>query len=157
MACDICGKDGQMFRAIIEGSEMKVCQICAKFGKVLTRFKTPSEVKQQHKIQQRTAIRDATPKPEMISVIIEGYAKLLKEKREKAGLTLEDLGKKLNEKESLLHRIESGAIEPNIAVARKLEKFFGIKLVEEHEEKHQGFVAGRTEEMTLGDFVKVKK
>ncbi len=63
---------------------------------------------------------------------------------------------KINEKESLIHQIETGRFEPNIALTRKLEKFLKIKLIEEHEEIHKGKTKIKTDKFTIGDFIKVK-
>ncbi len=43
------------------------------------------------------------------------------------------MAKKLMEKESLLHNVESGHMKPNLELARKLEKFLKISIVEQIE------------------------
>jgi len=44
-------------------------------------------------------------------------------------LKIKDLAKEIKEKESIMARVESGKLKPTIDLARKLERFFGIKLV----------------------------
>jgi ribosome-binding protein aMBF1 (putative translation factor) len=48
-------------------------------------------------------------------------------------------------------------IEPNIALARKLEKFLNLKLVEEHQEEGAVVPKAKKGEVTLGDFARIKK
>ena len=35
MQCDMCGNEGRLVRASIEGSEMTVCNGCARYGKII--------------------------------------------------------------------------------------------------------------------------
>ena len=73
------------------------------------------------------------------------------------GLSQKDFASRINEKESMIHKIETGAFEPPLDLAKKLEKILGIKLVEEHLEKHEKFKRSKEGGFTLGDFIKVKK
>jgi len=47
------------------------------------------------------------------------------------GLTHEQLGLSLNERASLLRKIESGSIKPDEQLTKKLERFFRIPLYTE--------------------------
>jgi len=47
------------------------------------------------------------------------------------GLTHEQLGLSLNERASLLRKIESGSIKPDEELTKKLERFFRIPLYTE--------------------------
>ena len=38
--CEICGRNEVIYKAIIEGSELKVCEICVRFGKIISRAET---------------------------------------------------------------------------------------------------------------------
>lgn len=147
MACDLCGKDVQLFRAIIEGTEMDVCAACAAFGKVISKARVTQAPK-------RTA---TAPEKEIIEHIAEDYSDSVRRERERMGLSQKDFALKLSERESIIHKIETGRIRPSIPLARKIEKFLKIKLVEEEEVVHTKEKAPKTEEFTLGDFIKVKK
>ncbi|HLC60487.1 MAG TPA: multiprotein bridging factor aMBF1 [Candidatus Nanoarchaeia archaeon] len=153
--CDLCGKVGeQLSRTLIEGVELTVCGACSKFGKVIAEVKRYSP-KEQHKMIQRA--QPQASKEEKIQILVEDYADLIKKRRESVGLSQKDFAMKLNEKESMIHHIETGAFEPTLEMARKLERILGIKLVEEHEEKHQMQKTKAESGFTLGDFIKIKK
>jgi len=49
--------------------------------------------------------------------------------RKKLGMSIEELGKRINEKASVLERVEKG-MRPTDALARKLEKALKIKLLD---------------------------
>ena len=150
--CDLCGKvDEILFRTLIEGVELNVCNKCSKFGKILAPIRryTPKE---QHKMVQKSE-----GKEEKIELLIENYAEIIKSKRESMGWSQKDFANRINEKESVIHKIETGNFEPQLSLAKKLEKILGIKLIEEHEEKHGPFKKPREEGFTLGDFIKSRK
>ena len=152
MNCDLCGKvDEKLNRVLIEGVELSVCADCSKFGKVLAPVKryTPKE---QHMMAQKPEAKE-----EKIELIAENYAEIIKKKRESMGLSQKDFAVRLNEKESTVHHIETGTLEPSMSLAKKLEKILGVKIIEEHEERHESMKKGREEGFTLGDFIKVKK
>jgi putative transcription factor len=158
MACDMCGADTKLFKAIIEGVEMNVCRDCSRFGKVIGEVKEEKEEKKPKKIIKATgATADAGPDVELLQVIVEDYAEKIKDAREKSGLKQKDFAKKINEKESLIHKIETGSFKPNISLARKIEKFLKIRLIEQHEEVHTKSAESKSDEFTIGDFVKIKK
>ena len=153
--CDLCGKvDEQLSRTLIESVELNVCGACSKFGKVLAPVKRYSP-KEQHKMMQRA--QPQAQKEEKIEILVENYADLIKKRRESVGLSQKDFALKLNEKESMIHHIETGTFEPTLEIARKLERILGIKLVEEHKENHQMQKTKREEGFTLGDFIKIKR
>lgn len=148
--CELCGKiDERLNRALIEGVELNVCIGCAKFGKILGSVKKPILLRRAEIITEN--------KDEKIELLVEDYATVIKKRREAMGLTQKDFSNKINEKESVIHKIETGALEPSLSLAKKLEKFLGVKLVEEHHEKHEQFNKSKGGGFTLGDFIKLKR
>ena len=147
--CDLCGKVEQVLsRALIESVELNVCSGCAKFGKVIGPLRNPVIKNHPNPVQ----------KEEKIELLVEDYHDLVKKKRESMGLSQKDFALKVNEKDSTIHKIETGILEPPIALAKKLERFLGIKLLEEHQETHASIIKKKSEEgFTLGDFIKIKK
>ncbi len=56
------------------------------------------------------------------------FPKVIRDARNKKGITHDQLGQKINEKVTLLKKIETGTIKPDELLSKKLEKFLGIKL-----------------------------
>ena len=149
MVCDMCGSKGNMFKAEVEGAILAVCSKCSRFGKVLGAIK-------QHE-GEKIKGKKAEEKPELTDIMVDGYAEKIRKKREELGLTQKDFAKKINEKESLIHQLESGHFHPDIVLAKKLQRALGINILEEYEEKHEGIQHAKPESFTIGDFIKVKK
>ncbi len=148
MNCDLCGKETEMYKALIEGTELTVCSSCTKYGKVIGRVRTeaPEKAKQEKKTEAEE---------EAIDSVVGNFGEQLKRKREELGLNQPDFAKKIAEKESILHKLETGAIRPTLDRARQLEKMLGLKLVEELKEEPVSQQKSK-DVMTLGDFVKIK-
>ncbi len=150
--CDLCGKQSILVDAVIEGSMVSVCEVCAKFGKVVA-IKKPN-LYYENQPNRKVMIK----KPEVIEVVVRNYAGLIKNAREKLNLKQKKLAKMLGIKESLLQKIESSHIKPSIEFAKKLERFFKIRLIEVHEEgqKTQEVNLSKTT-LTIGDILKLGK
>lgn len=148
MQCEMCGKEQEFLkRAKIDGSIMRVCESCANFGKTILE---PREfIAKKKKFEE-----DIEP----TEFIAEDYSSKIRDAREKLGLTQEELAKKLAEKVSIIHKLESGHFEPGIELARKLENFLKIKLVltdsEELEIKEKQ--DHKSSPLTIGDLIKEK-
>jgi putative transcription factor len=157
--CDMCGAENRLYKAQIEGSILNVCQHCARFGKVLANIHDKRFVEKMQKKQQSAQIpRPAPVSEELVESIVENYSELIKKRREELSLTQEDFAKKINEKESIIHKIETGHFEPNILLARKIERFLKLKLIEQVEAKSaDAEKPTKTEAFTLGDFIKIRK
>jgi len=56
------------------------------------------------------------------------FPKVIRDARNKKGITHDQLGQKINEKVTLLKKVETGTIKPDEILSKKLEKFLGIKL-----------------------------
>jgi putative transcription factor len=150
MKCDVCGSEGKLYKAIIESAQLNVCNECSKFGKV-------TGVVQQTSDKTAPEAKSSEPKTEIMEIVVEDYAEKIKKKREQLGLKQEELAKKINEKESLIQNIESGRYEPSIGLAKKIQGFLKIKLMEEYEERHERQKETKTDSFTIGDIIKIKK
>lgn len=148
----MCGKKTDLYAAIIEGTELNVCINCAKFGKILREVKKPEPIK-----RKKEKVTEKPEEPKIVEVIVEDYAEKIRKAREKLGLKQKDFAKKISERASLVHNFETGKIEPSLKIAQKLEKLLKIKLIEEVEEKKEKATKAKSEEFTVGDFIKVKK
>ena len=144
MTCELCGKGTSLTRAVVEGVEMTVCKTCSGFGKIL---QTP--VFQQKKI---------TPKlPETISTIVPDAGELVRKARERLGLTQKDFALKINEHQSTIYKVETGHLEPNMMLAKKLERNLGVNLIEENEEVVVSSLKTKSAVLTIGDMIKLKE
>lgn len=144
--CELCGKEAVLFRANVEGTEIEVCKTCGSFGKVLT-----------PKGQQASMKQVELPKElQLTEVVTKDFSALVKRAREKKSLTQEEFAKQVREKESIIHKIETGALEPPIPLARKLEKALNIRLVENVEEEQIPQAKKSTGPITIGDIIKRK-
>jgi len=147
--CGICGKRESKLIAIVEGVMLTVCNDCAHYGKVL-------KIKELEE-QKETRVTKKISYPESDEVIVKDYSERIKKAREDMHLKQEELARRLAEKESVIHHIESGNFVPSLALARKLEKCLGITLVEipqlEREKQHINF---RDDALTIGDLLKKK-
>jgi putative transcription factor len=96
------------------------------------------------------------PQKELIEVVVDDYAKRIREAREKARLTQKDFAKALNERESIIKKLESGGFMPPLSLARKLEKTLKIVLVEVQEETTSAAGKGKHDgPLTIGDIAKL--
>jgi len=147
--CDMCGTETNLVVATIEGTEMNVCNECGKFGKVIRRIQEPR--------QAPSPIMKKQPEEEKVERVVGGYGKQIKESREKKGLTQEEFAKKINEKVSLIHKIESEHQVPSISLAQKIGKFLGIVLIEQEKPQEGNFSKSTSDALTIGDLIKLKK
>ena len=85
------------------------------------------------------------------------YAEIIKKAREKLNLKQEEFAKKINEKLSLVQNIERGKFKPSMNLAKKLERFLHVKLIESIEDSGISVEKSKSEGLTIGDFIKVKK
>lgn len=116
--CEMCSKPATT-KAKIEGVILSVCSSCASFG---------SEVKVNPVFIRRPTGPTAPKSPDTVLVVDVGIR--VRKARQKMGLSEKDAAMKLNIRESTLLHIESGKIIPDDMAAKKLERFFNIKLFE---------------------------
>jgi len=84
------------------------------------------------------------------------YDDRIRDGRESQGLTQEELANQLNEKASLIRKLERGDILPSDDVQTKLEKKLGITLTEGTDVDDTEWSSGSGQSMTLGDVVERK-
>lgn len=153
MNCEICGREikGKGFKIVVEGSEVTVCGSCKQYGTE----KKPSVASQPGARRVVLKKKKVSTKIEFTEELVEDFHVIVKREREKRGWSQEQLAKKIQEKESLIKKIENAEITPEPEVVEKLEKLFNIKLREQVPEikieKSKSLVP------TLGDIVVVKR
>jgi len=152
--CDICGEHKEeLYKVLIEGSEVIACSECAKFGKIISKITEKKKVKpiEIKKVKEEVE--------EFEEIVVSNYATIIKNLREKLGLTQEEFAKKTNEKLSVIRHIEHGKLVPSLKLARKLENMYDIKLIEEVKIEKTGLGKNTSEipALTLGDVIKIRK
>ncbi len=164
MECEICGKtvpENNPIRAKIEGSVMVVCKECSKLGKVQKAPPKPKFVKQNNKSNRKnttTRKKSYSRNDEPSEELSEDFSNEIRNAREDKNWSREDLGKKINERVSVISRIETGKMTPDNKVTKKLEKALNITLLEKIDNIDLNqFVNTSTGERTLGNVVKIKR
>ena len=153
MGCEMCGSEKPLFICEIEGTRLNVCSECAKYGKTIKKAPVIETAKEKTKAIKKE-LENKEEKTEPLLVINPDYAKLIKTAREKLGLNQEDTAKKINEKISVLHNLETGKHPPNIELAKKLERFFHIRLIQEISDKVEWKSGASRDQLTVGDLLK---
>ena len=151
MNCEMCGKEAPLSTVLVEGTQLMLCQKCAGHGKVLS---SPKVISKRPATTAASTETHRTQTPAPVEAIVEDYAVRIRHAREKLGLNQKEFAARLNEKESLVHKLETGGFEPPIALARKLEKLLHITLVEQSEEQKVSVKGAGGAGMTIGDVIK---
>ncbi|MBU5537067.1 MAG: TIGR00270 family protein [Candidatus Aenigmarchaeota archaeon] len=135
-----------MVSARIEGAVIEVCERCSKFGTKVNVSPTYTPIKKTIKVSELG---------ETDLELVPDYGRIIARVRESKGLTRYDLAKKINEKESVIKRVEDEELEPDEELIRKIEDFLDIRL----REKNETVVLQRREKkklpLTVGDVVEI--
>lgn len=163
LRCEVCGRKihTDPVRAIIEGAKLTVCVECSKHGKVILHEEADLPQKTINKPAKPISMVQRRPVVAQVDItqeLTEDYANKIRAAREKILFTHEELGKKINEKASVLRNIEVGKMAPNNQLATKLEHMLRIKLlVPISDEKATQIHRAANEELTLGDLIEINK
>jgi putative transcription factor len=84
------------------------------------------------------------------------YDEIIRDARESRGLTQEELADTLNEKTSLIRKLERGDTLPSDSVQRKLERELDISLSAGGDDTDEEWSSDSSTTTTLGDVVKRK-
>ena len=141
MLCEMCGKDVELTsRVRVEGSVLNVCVDCAHFGKAVdsppvapataararptlypggaSRGPGGGRSLQERDLYQEIGEMELAP----------DWPKRIRIAREGLKWTPEDLGKKLNEKKSVVLKLGSGGIHPPDDLVRRVERLLKVRL-----------------------------
>jgi len=165
MRCEVCGREilGQPQRRIIEGAKLTVCGRCAAFGKsdwsptrTVPVGPAPTPLGQRNPIPR-------TPRPPRNDVdsieqseLIEEYGAQIRKARQRLGLTEKDLAMKMQEKESVVKKLEKEELTPDNKMIAKIRRVLGLNLVEHIEAQKAGIVAKPTGAKTIGDVLRLE-
>ncbi len=153
--CDICGApiEGQPYVIKLDNAVLHVCKRCAAlYGAV------PASQEPQRRVEPPRRSPIQTPKRTQADKyeVIEEYAEVIRRARESLGLSREALASYIGIKESVLRRIESGQLVPDVQLAKKLEKALGVKLLVPAQQGEAPGAPPPRRELTLGDIAEVR-
>ena len=135
---------------------MSVCTKCAKLGSGHWEPKPKQHQKSNRQNQPTISYQKRKTTaivPETLE-LVSNVGQRVRQAREGAGLSHEDLGRKTREKVSVLRKIESNKMVPNLALAEKLEHALKITLrVPPEEHKVQSISSFKPQGTTLGDLI----
>jgi len=154
-ACEMCGKRTSNLKTVlVEGSVLNVCENCGKLGKPVKPEIAPTPLEITMRLEQREKrFRTKNVFENVENELVHDYAKKIKNARTKMNLTPEELGKRINEKKTVITKIESGNMKPDENLVRKLEITLNIKLMEKP--KTENIETKRTGgTLTIGDLIK---
>ncbi len=156
MRCEICGKKlvEEPLKTKVDGSIMLTCKECSKFGKVQREVPKPKRPGASGARAPRRVQRPREPAEE----VVENVKDIVRQAREKKGWSREELGEKIYEKASVVSRIESGKMVPDLKLARKIEKLMNIVLIEKNEDLSSDETGhSKIRGATIGDIARIKK
>ncbi|MEF8821450.1 MAG: multiprotein bridging factor aMBF1 [Halovenus sp.] len=177
--CEMCGTETSSPNRIkVEGAELDVCDSCTEFGTKLetsdssgstsTKYSTSSSSGSSSSSSSSGNTGTSTSSSgggggrrqdmfDDIDELAQDFDEQIRQARESAGLSQEDLAKDLNEKASLIQKLEQGKMLPTDEMQEKLERSLDIDLTAggstDETEWESDSDAG---EYTLGDVVERK-
>jgi putative transcription factor len=164
----MCGAESSSLTTTkVEGAELELCDSCTDFGtEVRTESSSSSSTKYSTSSSSSSSSssggsssggsrrrRDMFDDMEELAA---DYDDRIRSAREERGLSQEDLAKELNEKASLIRKLERGDILPSDEVQTKLERKLDISLSEGASDEDAEWSGGSSTTTTLGDVVKRK-
>jgi putative transcription factor len=168
--CEMCGAEtSSLTTTKVEGAELELCDDCSDFG---TEVRTTSS---SGSSKYSTSSSDGSPSGDSSSTgsssggssrrtdmfddmdeVATDYDQRIRQARESEELSQEDLANGLNEKASLIRKLERGDVLPSDGVKRKLERRLDISLTEGSGDADTDWDGGDSTTTTLGDVVKRK-
>ncbi len=156
MHCELCGKEiiGKPKRVVVEGAELETCVTCGSLGTEIRRPQAFSGPTSKVAFHSRTRYRDIYR--QMEGELDPDFNDIVKNARERAGLTQEHLATKIMEKALVIKKIERKELTPDDKLRKKLEKALNVNLLIEigREKAQRGKPSGN---LTLGDVAVVRR
>ncbi len=130
-ACEVCGSPlrAPPNRVEIDGAVMVVCNNCARLGKQIGP-PAPTPAPRLRSGPRLGAPRVSAPRPVETDYEVDpDYNVIIRQAREKLGLSQEQLGSILNEKPSVIKMVESKKLKPDMTLTRKLMHELKVNLL----------------------------
>jgi len=170
--CEMCGAETPSPKTVkIEGAELQVCDDCAEFGtEVQTKDTTSTSTKYSTSGGGSSSTSSSTSSGgssssggrrrdlyDEMEEVAEDYDQRIRNAREQNDLTQEELANQINEKVSLIRKLEHGDMLPSDEVQKKLESHLNISLTMAQESGDEEWESGGSDSgLTLGDMVERK-
>lgn len=166
MRCEVCGREilGQPHRRIIEGAKLTVCSRCSSFGasdwspnkpNIKNTERSSVLTRSDRGVPSRPPRRDAVEVLEQ-TTFVDNYGSLIRKSRQKLGLTEKDLAMKMQEKESVIKKLEKEELTPDTKLVQKIRQILGVNILEQTESPKVHILTKPTNARTLGDLIKIE-
>ena len=163
--CPICGGLiwGKGQKVLIEGAKISVCESCAQYGvKLQEKPSLKEKLTYSPKNRNKISKQFISKKQNIDDIeIVKNYASIIRNARTSRGLNQDQFAQKLNEKPSLLRRIEAGKVEPTIKLAKKIEQVYNLKIIKKSDEvevsANTSKYLKKSKGASLGDIAFIKK
>jgi putative transcription factor len=126
--CEVCGSPlpAAPSRVEIDGAVMVVCASCARLGKPVWGSSSPKG----RQDSPQAALRYMAQSPAETEYEMDPeYNVVIRQAREKMGLSQEQLGKLINEKPSVIRMVETKKLMPDVTLTRKFMHQLKVNLL----------------------------
>ncbi len=140
MLCEMCGKDVEVTsRVRVEGTVLRLCADCSRFGQIMDPPPSPAAAAPGGRGRSVVAATRPAGAPRRLEErdlyteigeleLAPDWGRRVRIAREALAWKPEDLAKKLNEKKSVVLKIEAGSMHPPDALVRKIEHLLKVRL-----------------------------
>jgi putative transcription factor len=155
MECELCGRVCDCKPSTVDGVSMMLCHDCMKYGQGVKASAEPTTFIQKPLLDRIKRSKTKDVYKDMDKELVSGWSDLIKNARQKKGLSREQLGFKIGERTVTIAHIENGDLRPSDKMVEKLEKELGISLIENVSSVPSTSTGSRSgNSLTLGDFIK---
>jgi putative transcription factor len=178
--CEMCGEETASPTTItVEGAELEVCDECTDFGTAVQTSSSSTSSKYSTSSSDDGSSEGSTtrsgssgggtssssggssrrqPNPlDEVEELATDYGTRIREAREARGLNQTELADQLNEKRSLIRKLEREDVLPSDDVQQALERALDISLTEQAADEDEDWSSGGgAGDVTLGDVVERK-
>jgi len=158
MECELCGRVCECKPADVDGVRMMLCPGCMRHGKGIKPSADAPTSLNRPILQRIKRPKEKDVYKDMDKELVSNWNTIIKNAREKKGITREQLGFNIGERTVTISKIENGELRPSDKIVEKLEKELNIKLLEEVSSPSSYSIgSGSGKGLTLGDFIKRKE
>lgn len=175
MICELCGNDvPKLTPTKVEESLLQVCSNCERYGEPqktkpertgvtngrgevssISR-ETSGEDLEKTLMRRQKRLKGRDIYADMDSVLVSDYSIRIRKARERQGLNQKKLARKINEKRSVIAKLETGGMRPDNRLIKKLERTLEIELLEEVP-LETSVSDGSSGPLTIGDLILMAK